>query len=128
MPRLGQQAAVAERTEPRLAEQRRRRQEEAHRGRTHVDSGAKCSPPRHSLQPTAESPTQARVARRLRPRAQGGVLTVAIRGHFADRTRALSEGTGMSLAKLLQDAVLAYGGEMDAGYEPGTELAEWTAR
>ena len=32
----------------------------------------------------------------------------------------------MSLAKLLQDSVLVHGGQVDAGYEPGTSLANWT--
>ena len=31
----------------------------------------------------------------------------------------------MSLAKLLGDMVLAYEGEVGAGYEPGTCLARW---
>ena len=31
-------------------------------------------------------------------------MTVAIRGHFAERMRTLSESRGMSLAKLLKDA------------------------
>jgi len=78
-------------------------------------------------QPAAESPTQAHVARRSRPRAHGDMLTVAIRGPLADRMRELAESHGMSLSKLLKDAILAYGGQVDTGYEPGTLLAEWTA-
>ena len=53
------------------------------------------------------------------------LLTVAIRGHFAERMRALSESRGMSLAKLLKDALLVYEGQIDAGYEPGTTLRRW---
>jgi len=53
-------------------------------------------------------------------------LTVAIRGHFTDRMRELAERHGMSLSKLLKDAMLVYGGQVDAGYEPGTRLASWT--
>jgi hypothetical protein len=51
---------------------------------------------------------------------------VAIRGHFTDRMRELAERHGMSLSKLLKDAMLVYGGQVDAGYEPGTRLASWT--
>jgi hypothetical protein len=53
------------------------------------------------------------------------LLTVAIRGHFAERMRALSESHGMSLAKLLKDILLVYKGQIDAGYEPGTSLQRW---
>jgi hypothetical protein len=53
------------------------------------------------------------------------LLTVAIRRHFAERMRALSESHGMSLAKLLKDALLVYESQIDAGYEPGTSLRGW---
>jgi len=53
------------------------------------------------------------------------MLTVAIRGHFATRMRALSESTSMSLARLLKDALLVWEGDIEAGYEPGTSLANW---
>ena len=79
-------------------------------------------------QPGAESRTQGHVARRSRPRAHPDLLTVAIRGHFAERMRALSEGHGMSLAKLLKDALLVYERDIEAGYEPGTSLANWTVQ
>jgi hypothetical protein len=55
------------------------------------------------------------------------MLTVAIRGHFAERMREMAERHGMSLSRLLRDAILVYGGQVDTGYEPGTALAEWTA-
>jgi hypothetical protein len=73
----------------------------------------------------AESPTQGHVARRSRPRAHPDLLTVAIRGHFAAKMRALSESTGMSLAKILKDALLVYEADVQGGYEPGTSLARW---
>jgi hypothetical protein len=79
-------------------------------------------------QPAAESPTQAHVARRSRPRAHGDMLTVAIRGHFADRMREMAESHGMSLSKLLKDAILVYERDIASGYEAGTSLAEWTAQ
>ena len=76
----------------------------------------------------AESRTQGRVARRSRPRAHPDLLTVAIRGHFAERMRALSESHGMSLAKLLKDALLVYERGIEGGYEPGTSLRGWQER
>ena len=53
------------------------------------------------------------------------LLTVAIRGHCAERMGALSESSGMSLAKLLKDVLLVYEGSIDGGYEAGTSLARW---
>jgi hypothetical protein len=53
------------------------------------------------------------------------LATVAIRGHFAERMRALSESHGMSLARLLKDALLVYERDVEAGYEPGTSLRRW---
>ena len=52
-------------------------------------------------------------------------MTVAIRGHFAERMRALSESHNMSLAKLLKDALLVYERDIESGYEPGTSLRGW---
>jgi hypothetical protein len=51
----------------------------------------------------------------------------SLRGHFADRMRELAESHGMSLSKLLKDAILVYEGDIAAGYQPGTSLARWTA-
>jgi len=68
------------------------------------------------------------VARRSRPRAHPDLLTVAIRGHFAVRMRALSESSGMSLAKLLKDALLVYEGDIEGGYESGSRLRGWQER
>ena len=65
------------------------------------------------------------MARRSRPRAHPDLLTVAIRGHFAARMRELSESTGMSLAKILKDALLVYQSDTEAGYERGTSLRRW---
>jgi len=56
------------------------------------------------------------------------MLTVAIRGHFAERMRELAESHGMSLSKLLRDAILVYERDVAAGYEPGTSLANWNAQ
>ena len=127
MPRRSRRDAVAERTEQVLAEQAERRREAAQRGaETRRQRRGQQQAEAHP-QPAAESPTQAHVARRSRPRAHADMLTVAIRGHFAEWTRELAESHGMSLSKLLKDAILVYSGQVDAGYEPGTSLANWTA-
>ena len=127
MPRRNRRDAVAERTEQRLAEQHERRREAAQRGaqtrrqrRARRESEAQPQPP--------ETPrTQAPTTRRSRPRAHGDMLTVAVRGPLANRMREMAERHGMSLSRLLRDAILVYGSQVSAGYEPGASLAEWTA-
>ena len=126
MPRRRQREAVAERAEARLAEQQERRRQAAQRGAQTRRQRREAQAAEAQPQAGAESRTQGHVARRSRPRAHPDLLTVAIRGHFAARMRALSETTGMSLAKLLKDALLVYDGDIAAGYEPGTSLANWT--
>ena len=123
MPECGRQAAQR-------GAQRHRQRREGQAGEAH-------------RQPAAERPTQRHVARRSRPRAHPdatlrsdeapslrstSLLTVAIRGHFAARMRALSESRGMGLAKLLKDALLVYEGDIEGGYEPGTSLRQWQER
>ena len=128
MPRRSRRDTVAERTEQRLAEQAERRREAAQRGaETRRQRRATQQGEAHP-QPAAESPTLAHVARRSRPRAHGDMLTVAIRGHYADRMRELADSHGMSLSKLLKDAVLVFEAQVTEGYEPGTSLANWAAQ
>jgi hypothetical protein len=127
MPRR-RRDAVAERTEQRLAEQAERRREAAQRGaqtrrQRRAQQQAEAQP-----QPVADRPTQAPTTRRLRPRAHGDMLTVAIRGHFAERMRELAESHGMSLSKLLKDVILVYERDIAAGYEPGASLSDWTTQ
>jgi len=149
MPRQNSGDAVAQRTVERLAEQRRIRQEAAQRGvetrrrnreaeielQRNQEAQDEARAAEHPAQPQeqqagaqagAENPTEGHVARQARQRVHADLLTVAIRGHFATRMRALAESTGMSLAKLLKDALLVYEGQMEGGYEPGTSLASWS--
>ena len=56
------------------------------------------------------------------------MLTVPIRGNFAERMRELAESHGMSLSRVLKDAILVYAGDIASGYEAGTSLAEWDTR
>ena len=131
MPRRNRRDAVAERTEQWLAEQAERRREAAQRGAQTRRSAVADRAQQQSEaqpQPAAERRTQAPTTRRSRPRAQGDMLTVAIRGHFAERMRELAESHGMSLSKLLRDAILVYERDIAAGYEPGASLADWTTQ
>jgi len=73
--------------------------------------------------------TRAKVERKERkPRVHQDLLTVAYRGPLAERFRELAERHQMSLAKLLQDAMLTYEKSIAAGYRPGTTLGEWKAQ
>lgn len=131
MPRRRQREAVAERAQARLDEQRQRRREAAQRGAQTRRQRREAQAAEAQAQAGAESRTQGHVARRSpacagrRRRVHANLVTVAIRGHFVERMRALSESHGMSLAKLLRDALLVYEGQIDAGYEPGTSLRGW---
>ncbi len=127
MPRRSRRDAVAERANQILEEQTERRRLSAQvaagtrrQRRAQRESEAQS-------QPAAESPTQAHTARRSRPRMHGEMLTVAIRGPLADKMRQMAERHGMSLSKLLKDALLVYGDRVAAGYEPGTLMARWIA-
>ena len=131
MPRRNRRDAVAERTEQRLAEQAERRREAAQRGAQTRRSAVADRAQQQSEaqpQPAAERRTQAPTTRRSRPRAHGDMVTVALRGHFAERMRDLADSHAMSLSKLLRDALLVYEGGIAAGYEPGTSLTRWIAQ
>ena len=126
MPRRTRDDAVARRAGQRLAEQAERRRDAAQRGAQTRRQRREQQQGEGQPQPAAESPTQAHVGRRSRPRAHTDMVTVALRGPLAAKMRELAETTGMSLAKLLGDMVLAYEGEVNAGYEPGTCLGRWS--
>jgi len=125
MPRRNQREAVAERTEARLEEQRQRRSEAAQRGAQTRRQRREQQEGEEQPQAGAESGPQAHVARRSRDRVHADLLTVAIRGEFANKMRRLSESSGMSLAKLLKDALLLYESSMSEGYDPGDRLHTW---
>lgn len=125
MPRRSQREAVAERAEARMEEQRQRRSEAAQRGAQTRRQRREQQEGEAQPQVGAEIGTQGHVARRSRPRVHVDLLTVAIRGRFAEKMRALSESTGMSLAKILKDALLVYEQGIEAGYEPGTSIRGW---
>jgi hypothetical protein len=125
MPRRRRDDAVEERAGQIVAEsasggQRRRRG---------AQQGAQTRRARRTAQaqdqPQPERPTRRNVARQTRQRVHTDLLTVAFRGPLAGKFRELAERLQMSLARLLQDALLAYETNVAAGYQPGTALAEW---
>jgi len=128
MPRRSQREAVAERMEARLADQQERRRQAAQRSAQTRRQRREAQAAEAQPQAGVESRTQGHVARRPRQRVHADLMTVAIRGHFAERMRALAESTGMSLARLLKDALLVYERDMESGYEPGTSLRQWEER
>jgi len=108
MPRRKQEEAVGERVQQR-------------RGRG-TAAGAEAP-----VQPTARKrPVRKQPPRKERkPRVHADLLTVAYRGPLAGQFRKMAERCQLSLAGLLQDALLAYEANVAAGYHPGTALAEW---
>ena len=55
------------------------------------------------------------------------MVTVAIKGEYADRMRKLAEQANMSLGKLLRDMLLVYQDQLGGGYQPGANLQRWLA-
>ncbi len=123
MPRRTQKEAVAERTQhpsaDGLAEKASRRGR-----RKAADAGAE----------TAEQAKPKRAAREKaprkerKPRVHANLLTVAFRGPLAGKFREMADRYQMSLAALLQDALLAYESHVATGYQPGAALTEWKAQ
>jgi hypothetical protein len=109
--------AIAERAQQILAEKARRR-----RGRR---SGAQAQAPAQAETKRASRPPREPKARK--PRVHDNLITVAFRGPLARKSRELAERLQLSLARLVQDALLAYESSVAAGYQPGTALAEWKA-
>ena len=118
MPRRRQKEAVAERTQQILAEKASRR---GRRKAAQAQAPEQSAPPKRT--PREKAPRQER-----KPRVHTDLLTVAFRGPLADKFREMAAGYQMSLAGLLQDAMLAYQGHVAGGYQPGAALAEWKAQ
>ncbi len=140
MPRRSQRQAVAERAEARLEAQATRRREAAQRGAQTRRQRREAQPADATLrsseapslrstrgQPPAQPERAPRrnLARPARSRVHTDLVTVAFRGPLAERTRALSGRCELSLAKLLQDALLVYEQKLAEGYQPGATLAQW---
>ena len=56
------------------------------------------------------------------------MLAVAIRSLCAEGVRELAESHGMGPSRLLPDAVLLFGGQVEARYDMGTASTEWRAQ
>ena len=131
MPRKSQKQAVAERANQILNEQQEQRR--TRRQQTAQTRRQRREPQQAEAQPptAAESATQANVVRIPRPatagkpRVHADLVTVAFRAPLAEKLRIPAEQSGMSLAKLLQDAALVYEQKIAEGYEPGSTLVQW---
>jgi len=121
-----QDEAVSRRTAQRLEDQAQRRREAAQRGAQTRRARREAQGAQAQPQPQPERPAQRHVRSRSGQRAHPEMLTVAIRGSLAAKMRELAESASMSLAKLLGDMILAYEGNVNGGYEPGTSLANWS--
>jgi len=73
--------------------------------------------------------TRAKGERKERkPRVHQDLITIAYRGPLAGKFREMAERHEMSLARLLQDAMLTYEKSIVAGHQPGATLEAWTAQ
>jgi len=120
MPRGKQDQAVAKRAHQILAEKAQRRKRRAG-GKEALSRTPGQPKPKQTGRPKAEH-------KERKPRVHADLLTVAFRGPLADKFREMAAGYQMSLAGLLQDAMLAYQGHVAGGYQPGAALAEWKAQ
>jgi len=129
MPRRKRDDAVAERAQQLLEEKTERRRLSAQ-----VAAGTRRQ---RRAEQQAEAQDQAKPKRATRakrerkerkPRVHADLLTVAYRGPLAGKFRELAERHQMSLARLLQDALLVCEKSIAAGYRPGTTLEEWMAQ
>ena len=129
MPRRKQDEAVAERAQQLLEEKGQRRRAGAEkaaetrrkgRGGAEVEAQDQAKPKRATRADKA--------AKERKPRVHADLLTVAFRGPLANHFRELAEQHEMSLARLLQDAMLVCEKSIAAGYRPGTTLEEWMAQ
>ena len=126
MPRKKQDEAVEKRTQEILAEKAQRRKQGAEKAATTRRTGRAQSTTEAQEQAPAKRATRAkREPKERKPRVHQDLLTVAYRGPLAQKFRELAEHHHLSLAKLLQDALLTYEASIESGYQPGAKLEEW---
>jgi len=129
MPRRKRDEAVAERAHQLLAEKGQRRRQGAEKAAQTRRRGRGGAAAEAQEQAEPKRATRAKGARQERkPRVHADLLTVAFRGPLAGKFREMAERHQMSLARLLQDAMLVCEKSIAAGYRPGTTLEEWTAQ
>jgi len=129
MPRRKRDEAVAERAHQLLAEKGQRRREGAEKAAQTRRRGRGGAAAEAQDQAQPKRATRGKRERKERkPRVHQDLITVAYRGPLAEKFREMAERHQMSLARLLQDAMLAYETNVAAGYQPGTALEEWKAQ
>jgi len=129
MPRRKPDEAVAERASQLLAEKGQRRREGAEKAAQTRRRGRGSAEAEAQEQAQPKRATRAKGARKERkPRVHQDLITVAYRGPLAGKFREMAERHQMSLARLLQDAMLTYERSIAAGYQPGATLEEWKAQ
>lgn len=123
MPRRKRDEAVAERAQQLLAERGQRRP----RGRRGAEAAVQdqTEPKRATRAQRERKDLSAGRQAERKPRVHQDLLTIAYRGPLASKFREMAEQHGMSLAKLLQDAMLTYEQSIAGGYQPGTTLEGW---
>ncbi len=120
MPRRKQDEAVEQRAKQILAEKAQRKS----RPKATKAEGAEQPAAEQSKRPKRERPPR----KERKPRVHADLLTIAFRGPLAGKFRELAERHQLSLARLLQDALLSWEANVAAGYQPGTALNEWKAQ
>ena len=129
MPRRKRDEAVEKRAQQLLDEKGQRRREGAEKAAQTRRKGRTGAKAEAQEQAQPKRATRAKRARQERkPRVHADLLTIAYRGPLAGRFREMAEQHEMSLAKLMQDALLTYERSIAAGYQPGATLEEWMAQ
>ena len=130
MPRKSQKDAVAERTEQRLADAKANRsaaaQKAAQTRRERREAAAGGDGPATAAESPAQPQQAAPKGRRggARVPKDPSAVTIAFKGEIAGKLRALAQSGNMSLAHVVQEAVLVLEAQISAGYELGTALRQ----
>ena len=122
--------AVEERTEQRLADAKAKRSAAATKGAQTRRQRREAAAGGDGPATAAESPAQPQQAPQkgkrggARPPKDPSAVTIAFRGEVAGKLRALAQSGNMSLAHVVQEAVLVLEAQISAGYELGTALQQ----
>jgi hypothetical protein len=129
MPRRKRDEAVEERASQILADkaERRRLSAQVAAGTRRQRRAQQQAEAQEQVEPKRATRAD-KAAKERKPRVHPNLLTVAFRGPLANHFRELAEQHELSLARLLQDALLMCEKSIAAGYRPGTTLEEWMAQ
>jgi hypothetical protein len=135
MPRRKQDEAVEKRAQQLLEEKAERRRLSAQvaagtrrQRRAEQQAQEQAEPKRATRAKRERKDLSAGRQAERKPRVHQDLLTVAFRGPLANHFRELAQQHEMSLARLLQDAMLVCEKSIAAGYQPGATLEEWMAQ